>query len=125
MNEFEFTTKWTARAEEMDRFDALVNGGALCRALLEDLGSVRLSAEHRIVSLAEAAEHSGYSEAHLARLVKQGRLTTQRLPGSRGRLTFRVSDLPLKPLSCDTPTAGVHELASRLYRGKGGHHGQT
>jgi len=125
MNENDVVIKWTARGEELERLGALVDGSRLCRAFLDDLGAVRLSTEGRVVSLREAAMHSGYSQAHLARLVKQGKLSTQRQAGSRGRLTFRLIDLPRKPEGCDTPAAGVHELASRLYRGKGGHHGQA
>ena len=86
---------------------------------------VRVAEGERVLSLVEAAQHSGYSKAHLARLVQDGKLTTLRPPGSRGRLSFRQADLPRKPGSRHRSSAGVHELASRLLRGKERHHGRS
>ena len=115
-----------ARAREFERFGALVNGAALCRALVQDLTQLQHARHNRVLSLAEASEISGYSQAHLARLVKQGKLRSLRPMGSRGRLTFSKADLPRKPGPHHTSGAGVHDLASRLgIRGKGGRNGQA
>ncbi|HYL31382.1 MAG TPA: hypothetical protein VEU27_15820, partial [Gemmatimonadales bacterium] len=76
-----------------------------------------------ILSMREASEHSGYSEDHLARLVKQGKLRTLRPPGNRGRHAFRRGDLPQKPGTRHSIDAGVHDLASRLLGGKERRHG--
>ena len=92
--------------------------------ILEDLASVRATIENRVLSLTEAAAWSGYSAAHLARLVKQGKLRTLRPPESRGRLSFRQGDLPRKSGTPHPSRAGVHELASRLFRGKERRYGQ-
>src|SRR6266851_468705 len=119
MTEAELIAKWEARAAEYDQVGAQVSGATLCRTFLEDLASVRAANEDRVLCLAEAAALSGYSTAHLARLVKQGKLHTLRLPESRGRLSFRRGDLPRKPGAPHPSRAGVHELASRLgIRGK-------
>ncbi len=124
MTEAELIAKWEARAAEYDQVGAQVSGATLCRTFLEDLASVRAANEDRVLSLAEAAALSGYSTAHLARLVKQGKLHTLRLPESRGRLSFRRGDLPRKPGAPHSSRAGVHELASRLgIRGKERLHG--
>ena len=124
MREAELIAKWEARAAEYDQVGAQVSGATLCRTFLEDLASVRAANEDRVLSLAEAAALSGYSTAHLARLVKQGKLQTLRLPESRGRLSFRRGDLPRKPVAPHPSRAGVHELASRLgIRGKERLHG--
>lgn len=80
--------------------------------------------ERQILSLAEAATRSGYSEEHLARLVRAGRIPDRRPLGSRGRIYIAAADLPTRPRRAHTPSADVHELASRLYGGKEGHHGQ-
>lgn len=72
-----------------------------------------------MVSMREASQHSGYSEDHLARLVKQGKLPTLRPAGSRARYVFRRGDLPQKPGAQHTINAGVHDLASRLSKSRG------
>ena len=80
-------------------------------------------AEHELLSLREASQRSGYSEEHLARLVRTGRIPDRRPPGSRGRLYLRASDLPRRPPKTHTEGADVHELARRLYGGREGQHG--
>lgn len=77
-------------------------------------------AEGEVLSLAEAARRSGYSEEHLARLIRMGRIPDRRPPGSRGRLYIRASDLPRLPPKAHTEGADVHELASRLLGGREG-----
>jgi hypothetical protein len=73
-----------------------------------------ISEADRIVYLPEAARISGYSEGHLARLVRKGQIPDMRPPGSRGRVKVRVGDLPTKPGYKHTPPADVHDLAGRL-----------
>jgi hypothetical protein len=124
MTEAELIAKWEARAAEYEQVGAQVSGATLCRRFLADLASLRAAAENRVLSLVEASACSGYSTAHLARLVKQGKLRTLRPPGSRGRLSFRQGDLPHKPGSPHPSRAGVHELASRLFGGKERRYGQ-
>jgi hypothetical protein len=82
------------------------------------------SSQSQLLSLSEAAARSGYSEEHLSRLVRTGRIPDRRLPGSQGRIWIAAGDLPVRPGRAHTPSADVHELASRLFGGKGGHHGQ-
>ena len=124
-SEPDFIQRWEKKATEFDRYGASVSGATLVRALLAELAAVRKAVDDRVLSLAEAAAWSGYSEAHLARMVKQGKLRTLRPVGSRGRLTFQVADLPRKARIHHTLGAGVHELASRLgVRGNGGRHGR-
>lgn len=72
-----------------------------------------------LLTIEEAAHASGYSEQHLARLVRQGRVPDLRPRGSKGRILIRASDLPTKPAGRHTPVADGHGLASRLYGGKG------
>jgi hypothetical protein len=93
--------------------------------LADEASQLGEAAQERVVTLSEAAMLSGYSPAHLGRLAKEGKVRCRRPKGSRGRLTFRIADLPRKPVATHTTGAGVHELASRLFRGKEGHHGQS
>jgi excisionase family DNA binding protein len=118
--------KLEAQAEEFDRLGAMVPASKLCRSILHDLEMIGAEA-WEILSMQEASQYSGYSEDHLARLVKQGKLPTLRPAGSRVRYAFRRGDLPQKPGGQHTSNAGVHDLASRLStpRGKEAHHGRS
>lgn len=80
-------------------------------------------AECEMLSLAESAERSGYSQEQLARLVRAGRIPDTRPRGSKGCIYIRASDLPARPNKTHTQAADVHELASRLYGGREGRHG--
>lgn len=119
----DFRAKWRAEAASMERRGALVSGPMLIAEILVDVDALLREPADELVFLDEAARISGYSTDHLARLVRDHRLRDARPPGTRGRLLFRRRDLPLKPGRRDTPTADVHDLASRLSRGKEGHHG--
>lgn len=81
------------------------------------------NANQRLLTLREAAQLSGYSADHLARLVRQKRIPDLRPTGSRAHIRIRAADLPHKPSGTHTPGADVHELASCLFGGKEGHHG--
>jgi hypothetical protein len=121
----EFCVRWESRAQELERLGALVPAADLCRAMLTDLSQLELTKEEPPLSLKEAAALSGYSEAHLLRLVTQGKLLSLRAPGRHGRHAFRRTDLPQKPSGRHTLEAGVHDLASRLYGGKEARNGQS
>lgn len=80
-------------------------------------------AQGQLLSLAEAASRSGYSEEHLARLVRSGRIPDRRPQGSKARIWIATADLPTRPRRAHTLGADVHELASRLYGGREGRNG--
>jgi hypothetical protein len=117
--------KWSSEAEGLRRRQALVSGAEIINEFLADFGRVQAQKEEEVLTLLQAAEASGYSGAHLARLARAGKLKTLRPVGSGGPLTFRRSDLPQKPGFGHTETAGVHDLASRLYRGKEARNGRS
>ncbi|MGH7605673.1 MAG: hypothetical protein ACRENK_16975 [Gemmatimonadaceae bacterium] len=83
--------KFAAGCEEMG---VLVNGAALVRSLVNSLREIRATGEARALTLAEAAEESGYSIDHLARLVRQNKIQNVGKPGSP---RVRAADLPRKP----------------------------
>lgn len=102
-------------------------GESVARALewaASRLESALMAEASQLLSLEEAARLSGYCTEHLARLVRTGRIPDRRPPGSKGRIWIQSSDLPMRPRRAHTARADVHELASRLFGGKEGHHGQ-
>ena len=121
----ELRAKWAAEAQIMDRRHGLVSGSALIAELLADVEAVLVERAEELLTAEEAARTSGYSTDHLGRLVREGRIPDRRSPGSQGRLLFRRADLPVKPGRRHTPSADVHDLASRLARGKEGRYGHS
>jgi hypothetical protein len=78
----------------------------------------------QLLTLAQAAELSGYHPDSLARMVREGMIPDLRPPNSKGMIRIRRGDLPIKPSRPHTPDADVRELASRLLkRGKEGRYG--
>ena len=77
----------------------------------------------QLLTLAQAAELSGYHPDSLARMVRDGQIPDRRPPNSKGMIRIRRGDLPIKPGRSHTPDADVRELASRLARGKEGRYG--
>ena len=80
-----------ARKEAFARVNALVDGAKLVNNFLADLRELELAEPERIVTLKVAAEVSGYSAAHLARLIRQGRVPNK---GRRGSPRISINDLP-------------------------------
>ena len=112
-----------AKAADLRSF----GGEAAARSLewaAERFEGALASAESRLLTLNEAANLSGYSAEHLARLVRSGQIPDRRPPRSKGRVYVREGDLPKRSPKAHNADADVHELASRLFGGKGGHHGQ-
>ena len=106
----------------MEIRNAQVDGAALVTEILDDLANELQVEEEKPLSLRQAAEVSGYSQEHLARLVREKGLRTLRPEGSRGRHSFRLRDLPRKPGHGNRGTAEGHDLAKRLFGGREGHH---
>src|SRR6266852_6194962 len=75
----------------------------------------------QLLTLAQAAEISGYHPDSVARMVRDGQIPDLRPPKSKGMIRIRRGDLPIKPGRPHTPDADVRELASRFAkRGKEG-----
>jgi hypothetical protein len=114
----DLTKRWRDEANQLRR-RGQIHQAHLIESLAAELDEVLVATRSEVLTLRGAAERSGYSEAHLARLVKQGKLPTLRPVGSRGRLTFEAADLPRKPAGRQLTDAGVHDLASRLSKPRG------
>ena len=64
------------------------------------------------LTLAQASARSGYSQDHLARLIREGRLPNA---GRRGSPRIRAGDLPVRPASRHQITEIVVSDRSRVY----------
>ena len=58
------------------------------------------------LTLAEAAQESGYSVDHLERLVREGKISNA---GRRGKPMIRRSDLPIRPRKLDGPRLPAYD----------------
>jgi hypothetical protein len=77
-------------------------GAALLRRVADELEAALGTPDERLVPYAEAAAVSGYSVAHLRRLVRRGVLRDQ---ATTGPTLLAIRDLPLKPLRVRRPAA--------------------
>ena len=120
MTREEFRARWNARLNESVRLGIHVDGERFCREVLADFEAVISAEDDRLLSLADAAETSGYCSDHLRRLHRQGVLPGER----RGRrIFFRSADLPRKPKSERVqsfgrydPVADARQLMASLTR---------
>ena len=83
MTKGEFIAKWQARYEELTLLKAMVDGAIICGEVLADFRAIAICDAEDTLSLREAAEASGYSEGHLARLVRDGKVPDLRPAGSK------------------------------------------
>jgi excisionase family DNA binding protein len=125
MTRDELLNKWAGHAELLSRWQCWVYGPDICAEFLADFERFEKAKQEEVLTLEEAAQVTGYSAAHIARLARDGKLRSLRPPGSRSRYRFQRSDLPQKPTSSNTAGAGVHDLASRLLGGKEGRNGRS
>jgi hypothetical protein len=86
-------SRWTQQLEAFARVNAMVDGAKLVNDFLLDFRSLELAKEERILTLKAAAEESGYSVEHLARLIRQGRVANA---GRRNAPRIRAADLPVR-----------------------------
>src|SRR2546425_6179305 len=120
MTREEFRARWNARLNECGRLGIHVDGERFCREVLADFEAVISAEDGRLLSLADAADASGYCRDHLRRLYRQGVLPGER----RGRrIFFRSADLPRKPkadrmqaFSRYDPAADARRLLAKLTR---------
>lgn len=124
MTPSEFLDKWAAEAEAMERRGVSVTGASLLAEVLADFRAAVASEAEAILSLSEAAARSGYSDEHLGRLVREGRVPNA---GRKGAPRIRLADLPRKPGSLAPagpraydPNADARTLLSRQRGGTNG-----
>jgi hypothetical protein len=101
--------RWQRRREEWARLGVQVDGATLCDEVIADLEALVESEEGVLLNLTEAAFYSGYSRAHLGRLVSGGQIRNWGRPRAP---RVRTGDLPIKAGHLPTGTAGAQVAAS-------------
>ena len=89
-----FYTRWTTLRDTCAEFNALVHGDKLIDAILTDVRQLLTHEGDTLLTLAAAAQRSGYSPDHLARLIRTGAIPNA---GRRGAPRIRLADLPTRP----------------------------
>ena len=108
----DLAARWREQAEGYAR-DGATGQAAVLRRVADELEEGRRAWCEAELSLAEAAEESGYSTDRLRELVAEGRLPAA---GASGALRVRRADLPRRPRR---PSLGVVEdLAERVEAGR-------
>jgi hypothetical protein len=118
----ELRIKWRARRDELARFHASVDGATICDQLLADLDSALAERYDEVLTLRAAADLSGYTVDHLARLIRQGKL---RNAGRKHAPRVHRADLPhearndaaRRTADSYNAAADARSLAGRLRRG--------
>jgi hypothetical protein len=90
----ELLDRLRARAAEFRRLDAHVDGATLIDEILAELEPVVNGAGAEILTIAEAAARSGYSQDHIGRLLRKGTLENV---GKARAPRVLAGDLPRKP----------------------------
>jgi hypothetical protein len=100
--------------EEADRYagdGAIVPADRLLRRVASELTAAWQDWQTEQLDTAQAAHESGYSEARLRELVREGAIPDNRPPGSHGPILIRRCDLPRKPRVSKPKLDPVSELA--------------
>ena len=84
---------WLSHAETLERYSD-TRGAEVCRLHARELREAIEREESDSLTLAQAAEVSGYSKDHLRTLVSEGTLPNA---GEKGRPRIRRGELPKKP----------------------------
>ncbi len=107
--------RWLEQAERYAADGAMVRADRLLRRVAGELTAGWQEWQSEELPTAQAAAESGYSEARLRELVREGAIPDNRPPGSSGPILIRRSDLPRKP-GPPAPSA-VDDLAERILGG--------
>lgn len=92
----ELAARWREDAETLDDHycDRLAK---TCERHADELEAALRDWRHQELTVAEAAEESGYSAKSIRRMVRDGRIPDSRPPGSRGEIRVQRRHLPRKP----------------------------
>lgn len=88
--------RWGAVRTTLAEVGALVDGAKLLDRVLVDAEALFATEEGETLTLRQAAEESGYSRDHIARLIRAGTIPNAGRPRSP---RVRRADLPRKPSS--------------------------
>lgn len=106
---------WRTLAQELRRFGAEPQARALESCADELIAALRSTAEE-LLTLRRAAEESGYSVDHVARLLREGKIPNA---GEKSRPRVRRCDLPIRPKKSAEKLDNSKEneyISGRLFR---------
>lgn len=78
-------------------------------SIAEDVEAALREWRHEELTVAQAAEESGYSEKSIRRMVREGRIPDSRPDGSRETIWVRRRDIPRKPGAERNPVSDAVE----------------
>ena len=85
--------RWRARAEQLAAWGA-PEAARIWALAADELAENEIGLALELLTVAQAADESGYTPPHISRLVSEGRLTNY---GENGSVRIRRGDLPKKP----------------------------
>jgi len=94
--------RWTAEAHHLRTRYGMEAAARLCEAHVKELREGLQSGHDELLSIAQAAVESGYSQQHLRALLSQGSVPNA---GAKGRPQIRRKDLPRKPCRKEIPAS--------------------
>jgi hypothetical protein len=115
---------WRSDAETLRRYGD-TRAATICDRHAEEVERAMRDRENELLTLTQAAQISGYSDDHLGRLVRNGRLRNWGQHGSprvrRGDLPSKAQHLPPEPHSHTVTAAGdgesVRAIIDQMRRG--------
>lgn len=115
MTRAELRSRWQRRRDQFAELGATVNAAKLLDSVLADVDSVFASEAEESLTLREAAQESGYSKDHLARLVRSGVIPNAGRPNApriqRSDLPHKAGSLPAAPGRCQFLSADPEQIA--------------
>jgi hypothetical protein len=109
MTRDDLRVRWMQQRDAYERVSAHVNGARIIDAFLRDFDALERDEACDVLTLREAADRSGYSTDHLARLVRQGVIPNA---GRRYSPRIRVADLPRRPRRFDGSSRRSYDVMS-------------
>ena len=110
----ELAARWESDAEMLETYKD-GRGAELCRQFAAELREAMRAEENEVLTLAQAALESGYSESHLRHEVASGEIPNA---GRTGSPRIRRGDLPLKTSkrtnTGPSPEAAADDILGRL-----------
>jgi len=88
--------RWREDAELLSGHGC-ISESKICLKHADELEATLQEWESEVLTVAEAAAESGYSQARLRELAREGKLPDARAPGSQGPIGIRRRDLPRRP----------------------------
>lgn len=109
----EILDRWEQRRKEWSLFKTTVDGATIADQVLSDLESLLGAGADELLTLAQAAEISGYSAEHLSRLIRSGTIPNA---GRKGSPRLRRKDIPLRPTAIASGNALAYDAVTDARR---------